>query len=360
MAQKFLVPIDLNKNELQNVKIQNLATAPGSPVVGQIYFDTALVTLRQWNGTAWINLDATKATSIPLSALATDPLARANHTGTQTASTISDLAATVKAYKLSDFAAPTTALSAGSLTIQNVATPVNSTDAANKQYVDDNLAGLSWKDEVKCASTANLTLSGLAAIDGYTPSAGDRILVKDQTTTSANGIYVAASGAWTRATDADTAAEITGAVMFVMNGTTNGGQRFVLTTTGTIVLGTTGLSFGIFGGGTSYSAGNGLTLSGSTFAVNPAASGGISVAAGGVSVDSTIVAKKYSALIGNGSLTSIAVTHNLNSQDAHVIVREVSSNAVVFCDVVMTDANNVTLGFTTAPASNALRVSVIG
>lgn len=362
MAQKFLVPINLNQNELQNARLQNLASAPGSPAVGQVYYDTALSTARQWNGTSWVNLDASKAAAgtIPLSVLATDPLNRANHTGTQLSTTISDLATTVKAYKLSDFAAPTATVSMGSQVVSNVATPVAGTDAANKQYVDDKQAGLSWKDEVQCASTANLSLSGLAAIDGYTPVAGDRVLVKDQTTTSANGIYVAASGSWTRSTDADTAAKITGAVMFVQNGTTNGGQRYVLTTSGTITLGTTGLSFGIFGGGTSYSAGNGLTLSSNTFAVNPAASGGIAVSASGVSLDTTIAVRKYVATIGDGTTTSIPVTHGLGTQDITVQVQDASTRAVVMCDIVATSTTQATLSFTTAPASNSLRVVIHG
>ena len=93
---KYLVPIDMNKNELQNARTHNLASAPGSPALGQRYYNTTNNVENYWNGTAWVPTDAVAASNIPNSALATDPLARANHTGTQAANTISDLATVVK------------------------------------------------------------------------------------------------------------------------------------------------------------------------------------------------------------------------------------------------------------------------
>jgi len=101
-----------------------------------------------------------------------------------------------------------------------------------------------WKDTVRLASTGNLGLSGLSAIDGVTPASGERILVKNQTTASQNGIYIASSGSWTRATDADTSAEVvSGMTVYVSEGQTNGEKFFVLTTINPITLGTTGLTF---------------------------------------------------------------------------------------------------------------------
>ena len=94
---KFLNNVDLQKNELQNAKVQALATDPASPVAGQVYFNTADGRLKIYDGTAWryasglfTDADISTTAAIALSKLATDPLARANHTGTQTASTISD------------------------------------------------------------------------------------------------------------------------------------------------------------------------------------------------------------------------------------------------------------------------------
>lgn len=367
MSQKFLVPIDLNKNELQNPRAQNLGTAPGSPVAGLFFYDTTNNALYVHNGSVWRPADAAKLTdgSIQISALATNPLARANHTGTQTAATISDLATVVKAYRLDEFAAPTAAVSLNNQKITNLATPTNGTDAANKQYVDDTVAAISWKNEVRVATAAAGTLASSFAdgstVDGVVLVTGDRILIKDQASQQENGIYtVNASGAPTRATDADSAGELNGAAVFVTNGTANVGKRFVCNTTGAITVGSTSITFVQFDGGSAYTNGNGLDLTGNTFSVKPVAGGNITVGAGGVDVDTTKVACKYAQNIGDGSATSIAVTHNLNNQDAITQVREVSTNAVVMCDIVNTSANVVTLTFASAPTSNSLRASVVG
>lgn len=104
---------------------------------------------------------------------------------------------------------------------------------------------LTRKRVVRIATTANDTLSGLAARDGVTPVAGDRVLAKNQTTASQNGVYVAASGAWARAGDFDSTPEVvSGAVVEVgPEGTANARTQWMLTTTGTVVVGTTSLTF---------------------------------------------------------------------------------------------------------------------
>lgn len=113
------------------------------------------------------------------------------------------------------------------------------------------ITGGDFKDSVRAATTANITLSGAQAIDGVSVVAGDRVLVKDQTTGNENGIYVAAVGAWTRATDADTGAEFNpGAVIPVEEGTANGDTIWLLTNNGTVTIGTTALVFSnAFGSG---------------------------------------------------------------------------------------------------------------
>jgi len=130
----------------------------------------------------------------------------------------------------------------------------------------------------------------------------------------------------------------------------------VCNATGSITVGTTALNFVQFGAGATYTAGNGLTLSGNDF--NVGAGTGISVSADHVAIDTAVVVRKYAATIGNGSATSIAVTHNLGTQDVTWGVRQVSDNAYVLCDAVATDANTLTLQFSVAPASNSLRVVV--
>lgn len=152
--------------------------------------------------------------------------------------------------------------------ITNLATPTAANDAVTKAYADALRTGLDVKQSVRAATTANITLSGTQTIDGIALSVGDRVLVKNQTTASQNGIYVVASGAWTRATDADEDAEVTsGLFTYVESGTSNQSTTYVLTTTGTITLGTTALSFSTFSAPGSFVAGSGLTQDGSTFNV---------------------------------------------------------------------------------------------
>lgn len=161
--------------------------------------------------------------------------------------------------------------SAGSNKITNLADPVSDTDAANKRYVDGLLQGFDWKESVRAATTANATLSSGytngTVIDGVTLATGDRILVKNQTVGSENGIYtVNASGAPTRAEDADSSDEMTaGVTVFVSEGTSNGNSSWSLTSDDPITLGTTALVFTQVAGGSLYSAGDGLTLNGSAF-----------------------------------------------------------------------------------------------
>lgn len=365
MAQKFLTAIDLTKQELQNARIQNLASAPGSPVEGQVYHDTVTHATYIWNGSAWRPVDAAKLTdgTIANTALTTNPLARANHTGTQTASTISDFDTQVRTSRLDQMAAPTTSVSLNSQKITGLATPTAGTDAANKNYVDDAVAGLSWKNEVRVATTTSGTLASSFAngqtVDGTVLATGDRILIKDQSTQTENGIYtVNSSGAPTRATDADSAGEINGAAVFVTNGTANQGTRWVCNVTGTITLGSTNITFVQFAGGQTYTAGNGLTLNTNDF--NVGAGTGITVAADSVAIDTAVVVRKYAANIGDGSTTAIAVTHSLNTLDTIAEVFTVSDGTKVICDVTHTSVNVTTFTFAVAPTSNQYRVVIHG
>ena len=189
---------------------------------------------------------------------------------------------------------PATDIDAVNNKIINVANPTATHHATNKGYVDGLIQGLDVKGSVRAASTANATLSTAYAngqtVGGVTVATGDRILIKEQSTGTENGVYtVNASGAPTRATDFDSNAGITaGAFVFVEEGT-NGDQGFVLTNNGTITIGSTSLVFTQFSGAGNISAGNGLQQSGTQISVLlPSGSGlaaggaGLSIAPGGV------------------------------------------------------------------------------
>ncbi len=249
--------------------------------------------------------------------------------------------------------------------IINVASPTLDTDAANKIYVDNVAQGLTWKAAARVASTGNVTLSGPGTtIDGVTLANGDRVLLKDQTTGSQNGIYVfnGAASTLTRAPDADSSAEVSaGTALSIAEGSVNGDKTFVLVTNNPITLGTTALTFSLMNGGSgpSYTAGNGIDTTGGVLSVKLPANSGLTTSASGLSIDTSVVVKKYAANVGDGSSTTINVAHNLNTRD---VVVELYSTAApyetVYAEVQRTDVNNVALVFGTAPASAAYRVVV--
>ena len=325
MTKKILVSYDFSQNEIQNVRVQNLASDPSSPVDGQIWFNTTTGKLMVRQG--GVNVDAT---------------ARANHTGTQLASTISDLSSAVQATRLDQFAAPTAAVGLGGQRVTGLAEPVASTDAATKGYVDAAVNGTDWKQSVRVATTSDITLSGLQTVDGISLAAGDRVLVKAQTAAKDNGLYVVASGAWARSSDADTDGKVTaGLSVMVEEGTSQADSQWRLITDGAIVLGTTALLFAQIGAGTTYSAGAGISIVGNT-----------------VAVDTGVVARKFAATVG-GAVNSV-VNHGLNSLDVSVQAYLVATGESIECDIVRNSTSQVTLGFAVAPAADSIRVVVIG
>lgn len=584
MAKQFLTGLDLNKNELLNARIQNLSSAPSSPVAGQVYYNTSSNAIFLYDGSSWqqvaIGADAAASTdelsegsnnlyftneraqdaigtaitggtqtnitvtyddannvynfvaengvadsttddltegstnlyytdarvNAVIAASDTDDLsegvtnlyytdARArgavssgdsyiaynSGTGVFTLDTanaatvayvdqeVSDVNNTINGLTTADIsedasylyytdARARAAVSSGDNTISyNSGTGVftaNTSTLALKSYVDEQVQasalGLDVKQSVRVATTENITLSGTQTIDGVSLAAGDRVLVKNQTTGSENGIYVVVDGgSWTRATDADSDAEVTaGLFTFVAEGSSYADTGWVISTNDDITVGTTAITFTQFSGAGQYTGGAGLTLTGTTFDV-VGTSNRIVVNADSIDIDANYVGQSSITTVGtistgtwNGDTVSVAyggtgattlasgeylkgngtgavqssatipvgdlsgtlavnqggtgattaagarsnlgattkyaasnaeltpssgsvtwtVTHNLNTSDTTVSVRDLSDDMEVVVDVEHTDANTVTLTWTSAStvAANSYRVVVIG
>ena len=220
--------------------------------------------------------------------------------------------------------------------------PTGNNDITNKQYVDAVAAGLNPKQAVKCATTANITLSGLQTIDTYTTLAGDRVLVKNQSTSSENGIYVAGASAWTRATDMDVWSEVPGAYTVILNGSANINTGWVCTASDTGTIGVTAMPWVQFSGTGTYYAGTGLSLGANTFSITDT---GVTAATKG-SASKTVTA----AVNAQGQLTS------LTDQDIAISNTQVSGLGTMStqnaASVAITGGSldGVTIGGTTAGA----------
>ena len=145
--------------------------------------------------------------------------------------------------------ATNTTINAVTLTTGTISTtPSGSTDIANKSYVDTVAQGLDTKASVVAGTTVNITLSGTQTVDGVVLVAADRVLVKNQTASADNGLYLCAAGAWTRTTDMNTWAQVPGAYVFVETGTTLADTGWVCTSDAGGTIGVTAITWAQFSG----------------------------------------------------------------------------------------------------------------
>lgn len=203
--------------------------------------------------------------------------------------------------------------------VLQVAAPSSGSDAATKTYVDSIAQGLHWKDSVRVATTGNITLSGTQTIDGIAVVADDRVLVKNQTSATENGIYLCKSGAWERSADMDQGDEFSGAAVFVQEGTANADTGYVCSNDGSVTIGTDNITFVQFTGAGQLDGGDGIDITGSTVSVELDASSGLAVSASGLKIDAAGVTNAMlagsieNAKLANSTISGVALGSNLNS-----------------------------------------------
>lgn len=421
MAQKFLTNIDLNQNQLINATFEKLATEPASGnFEGRLIYDTATDTIKVYTGAAFKSLPHTIVSGGGAGIAEALTVSEANGTVTLTLNVAdTDSAGLLPAAFWNTINDATSEATVSKLVKRDasgnakVATPTDSAHIATKGYVDAARQGLDVKQSVKVATTAAINLStGLEAgnvIDGVTLVAGDRVLVKNQGTPSENGIYVAvaaAAGAAPRSSDANGTADTgelkSGTFAFVEEGTVNFDSGFVVSTDGTITVGSTAITWTQFSGAGSFDAGDGLSKNGTQVNVNVTAnrtaitsdavdisanyvgqssittlgtiatgvwgSGAtnIAVASGGTGASTAAVARQNLGIVTSAGASttstpalariakqacaasaagtsSTVVTHLFNSTDVIVQIFEVSSGATVIGDIVRTNADTVTI-----------------
>ena len=329
MAQKFLTNVDLNQNQLLNARFQVVASFPAveNTFEGHLVYNSTTDVIAVYANGAWRSLPHTIVSGGGAGIAEALTVSTSNGTVTLTLNVADTDSAGLLPASFWQMLNDATDLATASKLVKRdsngnakVADPTDTAHIATKGYVDAARQGLDVKASVRLASVAPVAIaSALEAgdvIDGITLAEGDRVLLKDQSTASENGIYVvvgSGAGAASRAPDADTSAKVTtGMFTFVEEGTVNADSGFVLTTDGPITLGSTSLVFVQFSGAGQITAGAGLTKSGNTLDVVGTADR-ITVNANSVDIASTYVGQSTITTLGTittgtWDATTVAVT----------------------------------------------------
>lgn len=246
--------------------------------------------------------------------------------------------------------------------IINLPDGTNPQDAATVAQLNSAVEGLAWKDSCRVSTQGNLSIASPGAtIDGITMAANDRVLVRAQTTASENGLHLwnGAAVAMTRSLDASTAAELEQAVTTVEEGT-NAGATYRQTAVN-FTLGSGSVAWTTFGssaGAASETSAGIIEIA--TQAETDAGTDDVRAITPLKLATSVNAVRKFTANIGDGSATSYAVTHSLNTRDVRVeVIRNSGNYDTVLAEVQRTSVNAVTIIFDTAPASNAYRVLIL-
>ena len=434
MAQKFLTNLNLNQNQLINATFEVLASDPGSGnFEGRLIYNSTTDTIKVYANGAWRSLPHTIASGGGAGIAEALTVSESNGTITLTLNVAdTDSAGLLPAAMWQMLTDATEDATASKLVKRDgngnakVATPTDAAHIATKGYVDAARQGLDVKQSVRAATVGAINISAdLEAgdlIDGVTLVAGDRVLVKDQSTATENGIYVAvASGAASRSSDANGTADTgelkPGTFTFVEEGAVNSDKGFVVSTNGTITIGSTSIAWTQFSGAGSFTAGDGLSQSGNTINVNVTSNRtaitadaidisanyvgqssittlgtittgvwngtDVAVADGGTGASdaasartnlgiatsagtATTNASKLARVASQGCAASAAgvssttVTHLFNTLDVSVQIFEVTGGATVIGDVVRANADTVTVTLYGTISADDYRIVVTG
>lgn len=226
--------------------------------------------------------------------------------------------------------------------ITNLAEPVGDSDAATKYYVDAARSGLDIKNSVRAATITNITLSNTQTIDGVPLSIGDRVLVKNQTAAEENGIYIVASGSWTRSTDADQPAELNpGTFVFVEEGSINSDVGFVVVSDGALLIGTDPIEWTLFSTSGTLIAGNGLSKNGYTLQVNVA--NGIEISSDNVQLASSVAGAGLTYTDGVLDIVGTADKITVNPDSIDIASTYVGQTSIVTVGTITSGTWNATV-----------------
>jgi hypothetical protein len=432
MATKFLTNLDLNQNQILNGRFEVVATDPSSNnFEGRMIYNSTEDTIKVYSGSAWRKM----LHNVQSGGTHTDAITISESNGQVTLTL--NLADTDSAGLLSsafwnDLTDATSDATASKLVKRDangnikVATPTDAAHAATKGYVDAARQGLDVKKSVRVATTVEVNLSteleaGDTLDTSVTLVAGDRVLVKNQSTASQNGIYVVqATGAAVRATDAngtaDTGEVSGGTFTFVEEGSVNADSGWVVSSNGAINVGTDPMTWVQFSGAGQVIAGDGLTKDGNTLNVG-GTTDRITVTANAVDIASTYVGQNTITTLGtittgtwngvdvavadggtgsstaSGARTNLAetsasglttstpviariskqgcaasaagvstttVTHNFGTTDVMVQIYEVATGATVFGDITRSNGNTISVVLNGTISANDYTIVVTG